>query len=255
MNNEFVVNARVVNPETAEIIAASSINIEKQEIIKEGGISILSKNYFGLNGGMLNLSNINFKTSSFGVELRHNYSRKSYGKFVFTKTANNSKLLDSETLNKWTIFDGSNPPYDIVVDEKIESITSFQMIYGWVKNFIFKTRIKAEIGVSFNALSSKQNIYYSEKTASSFGTFNIPVNNDKTYYLPGFSIGVGIEKNIIKSHILSMDFKYGSFSKLKRNVSAGNNSKALQEQIDLKINSQKISMSYIYIGISVGFPF
>jgi len=68
------------------------------------------------------------------------------------------------------------------------------MIYGLMKNFIFKTRIKAEIGANFNSLSSKQNIYYSNGTASSSGVFNIPVNNDKTYYLPGFSVGVGIEK-------------------------------------------------------------
>lgn len=129
------------------------------------------------------------------------------------------------------------------------------MIYGLMKNFIFKTRIKAEIDTNFNSLSSKQNIYYSNRTASSSGVFNIPVNNDKTYYLPGFSVGVGIEKNILKSHILSIDFKYGSFAKLKRDVSAGNNSKALQDQINLKVNSQKISMSYTYIGMCLKFPF
>jgi TolB-like protein len=255
-NNEFVVNARVVNPETAEIIAASSINIEKQEIIKEEELSNLSKNYFGLSAGKINFSKLNFNTSSFGVELRHNYSRKSYGKFAFRKTANNSKPLDKLILDKYLITDGgSNPIYDIVITETIESITSFEMIYGWMKNFIFKTRIKAEIGANFNSLSSKQNIYYSNRTASSSGVFNIPVNNDKTYYLPGFSVGVGIEKNILKSHILSIDFKYGSFAKLKRDVSAGNNSKALQDQINLKVNSQKISMSYTYIGMCLKFPF
>ena len=255
-NNEFVVNARVVNPETAEIIAASSVNIEKQEIIKEEELANLSKNYFGLSAGTIDFSKLNFNTSSFGVELRHNYSRKSYGKFAFRKTANNSKPLDKVILDKSTIFDGFNPPYDdIIIKETIESITSFEMIYGWMKNFIFKTRIKAEIGANFNALSSMQSIYYSNETASSSGTFNIPVKNDKTYYLPGFSVGVGIEKNILKSHILSIDFKYGSFSKLKRDVSAGNNSKALQDQINLKVNSQKISMSYTYIGMCLEFPF
>jgi len=182
-NNEFVVNARVVNPETAEIIAASSVNIEKQEIIKEGELSNLSKNYFGLSAGTIDFSKLNFNTSSFGVELRHNYSRKSYGKFAFRKTANNSETLDKVILDKDTITDGGfNPIDNIVITETIESITSFEMIYGWMKNFIFKTRIKAEIGANFNSLSSKQNIYYSDETASSSGIFNIQNSREIRHY-------------------------------------------------------------------------
>jgi len=123
-----------------------------------------------------------------------------------------------------------------------------------MKNFIFKTRIKAEIAQTL-ILSLQSKIYTILMALQSSGVFNIPVNDDKTYYLPGFSVGVGIEKNILKSHILSIDFKYRSLAKLKSDVSAGNNSKALQDQINLKVNSQKISMSYTYIGMCLKFLF
>lgn len=255
VDNQFTVNARVLNPETAEVIAASSSNIEKEVILKEASeFYNLSKNYFIITGGKINLSDLNINASQFGLALRHNYSKKSYIKFSFGKTSNNSKLLDRTLINKFSIFDMGNPPYDIYVEEKLDSVSSFELSYGLVKKFIFNTRLKAEAGANFNMVSSKQRIYYTNGTTS-MGTFNIPVSNETTYYLPGLSLGLGIEKNIFKSHILSFDFKYGKLKKLKRKIDAGNNSSALQNYIDSNINSKSINPDYLYAGISLGFPF
>ena len=253
--NEFIANARVINPETAEVIAAASANIEKEIILKEASeLYNISKNYFMITGGISDFSDLKINTSQFGLELRHNYSKKSHIKFSFKKTANNSELLDKVLINKWSINDMGNPPDDIYAEEKINSISSFEISYGFLKKFIFNTRLKAEAGAALNMLSSKQRIYY-KNGGTSMGTFNIPVSNETTYYLPAINIGIGIEKNIFKSHILSFDIKYGKLKKLKRELDAGNNSQVLQNYIDSNINSKKISSDYLYGGISLGFPF
>ncbi|MEW5951264.1 MAG: hypothetical protein GX447_02985 [Elusimicrobia bacterium] len=250
--NEFIANARVINPETAEVIAAASANIEKETILKETSeLYNLSKNYFLITGGLSDFSDLEVNTSQFGLELRHNYSKKSHIKFSFKKTANNSELLDKVLISKWDV---GNPSDDIYAEEKISSISSFEITYGFVKKLMFNTRLKAEAGAALNMLSSKQRIYY-KNGSTSMGTFNIPVSNETTYYLPGINIGIGIEKNIFKSHILSFDVKYGKLKKLKRELDAGNNSQALQNYINSNINSKKISSDYLYAGISLGFPF
>lgn len=252
VGNEFSVNARVANSETAEVIAASNINIDKEVLLKESSeLYNLSKNYFNITGGAINFSDLNLKASSFGLEWRHNYSRKNYIKFSFKKSSNNSDLLDKKIISRWNIF---NPADDLYVEETIKSASSFEFVYGFVRKFIFNTRFKGEIGANFNMLSSKQNIYY-VSGGPSMGTFNIPVSNDANYYLPGLNFGIGIEKNIFKSHLLSFDFKYYKLKKLKRDVSAGNNSSVLQNYIDKNINSKEISSDYLYLGLSLGFPF
>jgi len=276
VGNEFSVNARVANSETAEVIAASNINIDKEVLLKESSeLYNLSKNYFNITGGAINFSDLNLKASSFGLEWRHNYSRKNYIKFSFKKSSNNSDLLDKKIISRWNIFNPADDLYveetiksafdnprqergspkdDLYVEETIKSASSFEFVYGFVRKFIFNTRFKGEIGANFNMLSSKQNIYY-VSGGSSMGTFNIPVSNDANYYLPGLNFGIGIEKNIFKSHLLSFDFKYYKLKKLKRDVSAGNNSSVLQNYIDKNINSKEISSDYLYLGLSLGFPF
>ncbi|HOL62604.1 MAG TPA: FlgO family outer membrane protein [Elusimicrobiales bacterium] len=117
VGNEFSVNARVANSETAEVIAASNINIDKEVLLKESSeLYNLSKNYFNITGGAINFSDLNLKASSFGLEWRHNYSRKNYIKFSFKKSSNNSDLLDKKFISKWNIFDSVNPADDLYVE-------------------------------------------------------------------------------------------------------------------------------------------
>jgi len=255
----FLIQSRIVNSETALVAAASSISIEKNILLKEADdfVAYTSKNYFSISLGNFNISELNFNSFSISAELRHNFTKTKYGSVrIQSSVGENNKIYKNES------FTNIYPPaflsgLTIYPKEKFKSLSLVAIDFGIIKNFFFSSKIKFELGPALYVLKSNQEfkgqIPGFPGEVSGFGLgYRLPYSTEQTYTFPAIEAGINIEKNIWKSLILGLDFKYSTF-KFKRKLDAGSENTIIKNDVD-KLNKD-INSNSIFIGTKISFAF
>lgn len=191
-----VVTARIVNVETAQTISASSINIEREKIIKETESYIYRKNtYFYIKTGNYNLTGLNFNVYGVGVELLKKLSTNKYISFGLFKNIGEND--DYYKKDEYLTTDSG----DIYSKEKY---TSVFRLYGDLsyRKKIFSLNSRIVLGAGLNILSSKQRYYYASGGSVVSPGLNLPSETEQTYFAPFVKLGLSFEKKISKSLLL-----------------------------------------------------
>ncbi len=247
-NGEFLVQARVVNSESAAVAAASSIPVEKSKLIKEADerISMVAKNYFSLLYGDLDLNDLNAKLPSAAVELRHNTTKNQYISFsALFSLKESDDLMTSKYIS--VVPEIFNNP--LTIEEKIKSITAFSLNYGFIFKMPLKTVLRVEAGPGFNVVKSEQKLFSNAFITSM--NVNLPKTYEQKYSFPSLNLSASMEKRVWKTVYFGLDFNYKKFSFDREILSEGNS--GLKSYLDPLKNNISSSSKSIFGRFSFAF--
>ncbi len=248
-NQDFLIQSRITNVENALIVAASSLNIEKNRIFKESEAFFASKNYFSITYDKLISDKINLDIDTLAVELRHNLTKRHFlSALIKTSIGENDKI--SYKSDPISVTYNNNQTISVIAEETFKSINSFSVNYGFFYNLPYRSIFKLQFGPGMNVIKSSQR-FYGDLTG--WGTdYHFPYSGEHTYYTLSFNLDAKIDKKIWKTLFIGIGFNY-YISSFKRNLDAGYENTVIKPY--LAPLNKNIKNSASFIGTSLTFAF
>lgn len=231
LKNQFLIQARIVNVETAEVITAKSMSVNKDSLIEKSqelnylrqlsGISLMS--------GRINFDDLSFKKNGMGAELYYVLPNRNVLSFeIFKSLGDNTDIFRDEQVN------AINPPNNSFVMRIRETINSAYLLslkYKLGHRISSKTRFYTLIGPTLYILNTKQYFCSATSPNATFGGLNLPIITDQTYTALGINTGIGFQRYINPYLRFGMSYSLHYFS-FHRELDPRNGNESLIPQIE-----------------------
>lgn len=249
---QLLTQARLVDVETGEIIAAESIYVDKSALIKEAEGFSYKKIWGGVYalGGVAGFPDLKFNSSGIGAEIYYILSPGRVLSFeLFQTLAGNSESFQNDQTQVTTPFPSSFP---LGIKETINSVFSASLQYKILVPLTDKTRLYLGAGPGLYALNSEQEFFYALDPGAHASGLNIPAKTSRRYVVPGLNITLGLQKYFTPSMRCGLFYSRGFFS-FKRKLDPGTGNQSLVSQID-HLNT-KVNVSGQVIGGRIAINF
>lgn len=249
---QFLTQARLVDAETGEIIAAESIYVDKSALIMEAGEFSYKKILGGVYalGGVAGFSDLKFKSSGIGAEI---YRILSPGRVLslefFQALAANSKSFRN---NQTQVVSPSCYSFPLGIRETINSVFLASLQYKFLNTLTDKTRFYLGAGPGLYVLNSEQEFFYAPDPGAQVGGLNLPARTSRRYVVPGLNVTLGVQKYFSPSIRCGLFYSLGFFS-IKRKLDPGTGNQTLISQIDQLNTNVNVSGHVIGGRIAIDF--
>ncbi|MDA8326013.1 MAG: FlgO family outer membrane protein [Nitrospiraceae bacterium] len=249
---QLLTQARLVDVETGEIIAAESIYVNKSALFKEAEEYYHKKIWGGVYalGGVAGFSDLKFKSSGIGAEIYYILSpgRVLSLELFQTLGVNSESFKDSQT-QVTTPFPSSFP---LGIKETINSVFLASLQYRFLNSVTDKTRLYLGAGPGLYVLNSEQEFFYAPDPGAQLGGLDLPAKTSRSYVVPGLSVTLGVQKYFTPSIRCGLFYSLGFFS-FKRKLDPGTGNQTLVSQIDHLNTNVNVSGHVIGGRIAINF--
>ena len=249
---QLLTQARLVDVETGEIIAAESIYVDKSALIKEAEGFSYKKIWGGVYalGGVAGFPDIKFNSSGIGAEIYYILSPGRVLSLEFFKalTANSNSFRDSQT----QVVSPTAFSFPLGIKETINSVFLASLQYKILAPLTDRTRLYLGVGPGLYVLNSEQEFFYAPNPGAQLGGLALPAKASRSYVVPGLNITLGVQKYFTPSMRCGLFYSRGYFS-FKRKLDPGTGNQTLVSQIDHLNTNVNVSGQVIGGRIAINF--
>lgn len=231
LKNKFLIQSRIVNVETAEVVTAKSISVNKNSLIEKSQEFNYLRRLSGISlmGGRTSFNDLSFKRGGIGTELYYilpNFNVLSFE--IFKSLGDNTDIFRDEQAN------AINPPsfpFVMRIRETINSAYLLSLKYKLVRRISSKTRFYALTGPTLYILNAKQYFCSATSPNATFSGLNLPIITEQNYTALGLNAGIGFQRYINPSLRFGMSYSLHYFS-FHRELAPGDGNESLIPQIE-----------------------
>ncbi|PIS47036.1 MAG: hypothetical protein COT17_05470 [Elusimicrobia bacterium CG08_land_8_20_14_0_20_51_18] len=248
--NQFLIQARIVDVETAEVVTAQSVTTDKKGLIEKSvefrylqrlsGISVMA--------GRTSFGKLSFAENGIGTELYYILPNRNVLSFEIFKTiGDNANIFGRE---QWDIQAGI--PYTVEAKETVSSFFCVLSKYKVARRLSEKSRIYLTGGFGLYALNTEQ--YFSKLPFGSVAGpgVNLPERTSQKYAALGINVGVDVQRYITPFLRVGVVYSFYYFS-FNRNLNPGDQNQDLMPQI--RNLNKRIYVKGKNIGARITFSF